>query len=169
MAKPSRGYSFQPLVLSGGIMDTDRIKYHESIGMLADDYLETVYFQVYYQTSSDEDKRAFGAILDQYTKGMLQEPIPFGNAAFSLLAARDWIKNFNGNLMVWNVSGPERSRHPELTEHKCRFGAKVERGIKWAPCVYARTEHDVTILAGVQVLREIAYETLNPLAGTCKH
>jgi len=149
-------------------MTDSRIYYDKSLGRNADETLETVYFQVYHQTSSETDKQAFGSLLDQYAERMLTNHIPFGNSAFEYTLALQWARQFGVLYGPWDIGRPEFIAHTELRKDGCLFGAKIERNIPWACCVYAKTRHDAVILAGVQVLRELSYQVLNPsFAGTC--
>lgn len=157
-------------------MINTRLYFDESLGRQADETLETIYHQVYFQNSSVEDKKAFGPLLDEYIKRMLPQPIPFGSAAFEYTAAIGWLQNFKGELVgPWNISAGEFHSHKELRKDGCLFGARIEQGRDWSPAVYARTEHDVILLAGIQVLRELSYlaigemDYLTGFASTCKH
>lgn len=136
-------------------MMPDRVQRNKRTGRNEDEYLEAIFYEVYHAKLTTVD---LGALLDPYTDKIFgTAAVPFANAVTDTEQAFAWALQF-GNVNVFR------------TEDKVNeWGAKIGPDRVGQCRVNAKTLRYAVILAGVQVLREHAYEVLNNHAVATQH
>ena len=149
-----------------------RIIIDEETGKNVDEYLEVVFKQVFEWNVEGEQGSAIETLLEQYTAmifdksavschGIISDP----DAAFL------WASQF-GELRLSNVSArllnTLRSAN-EAFNVEINYSGKIGPDREGQKRVYGRSVHQVTLLAGVQVLRETANQILNKVANQQHH
>jgi hypothetical protein len=146
----------------------DRIYRDENLGKNVDEHLEVVFKEVYDWEISDND--AIATLLDPYTQRIFgADYVPFATALDDLSHTIRWAMQF-GELRLFPITAEDTSViRAEFGDKIINYGAKIGDDKQGELRAYGATLIQVIVLAGVQVLREYAYELLNTKAGSTAH
>jgi hypothetical protein len=147
---------------------SDRVYMDESLNKNADEHLEVVFKEVYDWNLSDHS--AIGLLLDPYTSAIFgAAAVPFNGALEDLAHAVKWATQF-GELRIIPITTDDRkSITAQVGDKVVNYGAKIGDDREDQFRAYGDSVLQVVILAGVQVLREYAYDLLNTKAGDTAH
>lgn len=141
-----------------------RVIVDRTTGKNVDEYLETVFRQLFEWNVEGEQGPAIEQILEEYTTSIFAEDAVSSKGIISdPAAAVVWASQF-GEL---DVSAVNASLVQQLRAFDKVFNVEINYSAKIGPAKagqrrsYGRTIHQVTLLAGVQVLRETANQILN--------
>jgi hypothetical protein len=152
----------------------DRVYYDESLQCYADEYLETVFRQIYCGDTAGEQGSAIAAMLDPYTRASFGESmVPFSGCLQSIEQAARWSMQF-GDFRIVPVLPEHAAQLQQFNgsvglKQETNFAVEMDRRGHGTIRVHGRTLHDAILLIGVQMLRESAYLLLNHDAEITAH
>lgn len=146
-------------------MSTDtRIMKDEVTGKYIDEYLEVSFKQIFEWNVTGEQGAAIEQILEQYTARMFDKnAVSCSGITTDPDAAARWASQF-GELRISRVAGKllrTLRDENEAFNTDTLYAAKVGPDTDGQEIVFGRTEHQVALLAGVQILRVMANDILN--------
>ena len=143
-----------------------RIITDESTGKHVDEYLEVIFKQIFEWDVAGAQGPAIEQLLEEYTSRIFDKSaVSCQGIITDPEAAALWASQF-GELRLSNVSTKllNALRNENEAFHvEINYSAKIGPDRDGQKRVYGRSVHQVTLLAGVQVLRETANQILNKL------
>jgi hypothetical protein len=147
---------------------TERAYFDQSLGVNADEHLEIIFKQVFEENTAGDEGKAIAVLINPYCQTLFGDAaLSFDGALESIERAMRWSCQF-GDIRFFTVSPSARAAQPELEFKDKAFGATIDHPIGGS-AVLGKTVHQTILLAGIQVLREIAYATLNRHGNEAPH